>query len=109
MTTPLESLKPEEPTHSIWARHSARCSVLDLAPPLVQKTASLWQVCIQLLWKEGSKVERHPLRANNLFCRKVEAALGNLIPLPIDKISEDSDEGKIACSGQTPLPRRVAQ
>ena len=37
-------------------------------------------------------MERHPLRANNLFCRKVEAALGNLIPLPIDKSSEDSDE-----------------
>ena len=41
-------------------------------------------------------MERHPLRANNLFCRKVEASLGNLIPLPIDKSSEDSDEGKCA-------------
>ena len=67
------------------SKHSARCSVLDLAPPLVQKTASLCEVCIQLVCKEGSKVERHPLPANDLFCRKVSADIGNLIPFPIEK------------------------
>ena len=66
-------------------RHSARCGVFDLAPPLVQKTASLCEVCIQLVCKEGNKVQRHPLPANDLFCRKVSADLGNLIPFPIEK------------------------
>ena len=48
-------------------------------------------------------MERHPLRANNLSCRMVEAALDNLVPLPIRKISEDRDSNKIVFSRHTPL------